>query len=183
MRDAADIAAFIERQPHMARLLALVESLGLPDSWIGAGFVRNRIWDAQSRIVRSDAPDDVDVVYFDRIAMVPERDAAIEAQLSAHDPSIRWSVKNQARMHLRNGDSPYADSLDAIRHWPETATAVAARSIGGRIEVIAPFGVDDLVNLVVRPTPAFTEKLDIYRGRVQQKGWQARWPRLTFLGT
>lgn len=31
-------------------------------------------------------------------------------------------VKNQARMHLRNGDRPYQSATDAMRYWPETAT-------------------------------------------------------------
>jgi hypothetical protein len=88
-------------------------------------------------------------------------------------------VKNQARMHLRNGDAPYRNTLDAVAHWAETATAVAARSIGGTVEVMAPYGVDDLLNLIVRPPPAFEHKIDIYRERVTAKDWPARWPKLT----
>jgi len=39
----------------------------------------------------------------------------------------KWSVKNQARMHLVNSDEPYSSTLDAIKYWPETATAIAIR--------------------------------------------------------
>jgi len=31
-------------------------------------------------------------------------------------PDIRWSARNQARMHIRNGDPPYAGTTDALRH-------------------------------------------------------------------
>ena len=41
-----DIAAFIAAQPAMMDLLRAVEALNLPDGWIGAGFVRNPVWDA-----------------------------------------------------------------------------------------------------------------------------------------
>ena len=45
-------------------------------------------------------------------------------------------------MHLRNGDAPYRDTYDAVAHWAETATAIAARSLRGRVEVMAPHGID-----------------------------------------
>ena len=45
---------------------------------------------------------------------------------------------------------------------PETCTAVAVRSVGCRIELLAPFGVSDLLSLIVSPTPAFADKLGIY---------------------
>ena len=60
-----------------------------------------------------------------KLGLAPSRDRAIEAELRALAPGIDWSVKNQARMHLRNGDPPYSGATDAMRHWPETATAIA----------------------------------------------------------
>jgi len=81
-------------------------------------------------------------------------------------------------MHLQNGDPPYLNTADALRHWPETCTAIAARSLDGRIELLAPFGIDDLVSLVVRPTPTFADKIEVYRARIASKAWQVRWPKL-----
>jgi hypothetical protein len=52
--------------------------------------------------------------------------------------------------------------------------------VRGKVEVIAPHGIDDLVNLIVRRTPAFAHKMDIYRKRLSSKDWATRWPRLTF---
>src|SRR6185312_4192753 len=43
---ADDVCALVARQADMMRLLRSVEELGLPDCWIGAGFIRNTIWDA-----------------------------------------------------------------------------------------------------------------------------------------
>jgi hypothetical protein len=84
-------------------------------------------------------------------------------------------------MHERNGDAPYHNTTDAIRRWPETATAIAARIVGDDVEVIAPYGVDDLVGMIVRPSSAFAHKLPIYRGRLASKDWARRWPRLRFI--
>lgn len=85
-------------------------------------------------------------------------------------------------MHRRNGDAPYADTLDAIRHWPDTATSIAARLRQGQIDILAPHGIDDLLALIVRPTPAFIGKMDVYRERVQRKNWQSKWPNLRICG-
>ena len=115
----------------------------------------------------------------------PERahasaDQEIEREIYAVSPNLAWSVKNQARMHLRNGDAPYESVADAMRSWPETATAVAVRlSKGEGIEVNAPFGLDDLFALWLTPTPAFViRKRGIFEQRVADKGWLFRYPRL-----
>ena len=84
-------------------------------------------------------------------------------------------------MHVRNNDAPYASVSEAMRHWPETATAVAARLDNfGALEIIAPFGLDDLFALRLRPTPRFTaEKLPIFLDRVSLKRWMYRYPKLS----
>nr|WP_236547682.1 nucleotidyltransferase family protein [Sphingomonas sp. AX6] len=88
--------------------------------------------------------------------------------------------KNQARMHRRNGDAPYTSVANAMRYWPETATAMAARiDAAGSIEINAPFGMEDLFALRLKPTLAFaTGKLPIFDRRVSDKRWIARYPRL-----
>ncbi len=182
MKTSQDIGAFISSQPPITDPLKAVEALGLRDAWIGAGAIRNAVWDClHGYEVTVAAGSDADVVYFDAESAYASQDLAIESRLRAHMPDVPWQVRNQARMHEQNGDPPYRDTEDAIRCWPETATAIAARIAGGRIEVIAPHGVDDLVRLIVRPTSAFSHKQDLYAARLAAKGWARRWPRLTFV--
>lgn len=123
---------------------------------------------------------DVDVIWHDPLKADRLRDEAIETALGAVEPDVRWSVKNPARMHGRNGDDPYGSASDAIRHWPETATAVAARRHeNGHCEVAAPWGLDDLLSLTLRPTPRFRdEKRGVYEDRLRMKGWLIAWPQL-----
>ena len=182
LRTISDIERLLEAHAASHALLLHVESLGLPDAWIGAGFIRNSVWDVlHGRRIDLARLADVDVLFFDPDGTGKGREAEIERRLRILAPGIPWSVKNQARMHLRNGDAPYRDTANAVAHWAETATAVAARSTGGTVEVMAPYGVDDLLNLIVRPTPVFGHKIDIYRERVMAKDWPARWPKLTML--
>lgn len=184
LRTTADIGHLLEAHADLHALLSHVERLGLPDGWIGAGFIRNTVWDVlHGRAIDVSRLNDVDVIFFDPSDTRRERESDLRNRLHEHAPGMAWSVKNQARMHLRNGDAPYRDTVDAVAHWAETATAIAARSIRGRVEVMAPHGVEDLLNLIVRPTPPFEWKMEVYRERVLGKDWPTRWPKLTVLMT
>lgn len=159
-------------------VLRLVEDVGLPDWWVGAGFVRNAVWDHLHGKPMTPL-NDIDVLYFDRERTDPEIDENIEIELGLRGPRKRWQVRNQARMHLRNGDVPYRSTSDAIKQWPETATALAV-SIGsaGQVILAAPHGVDDLFDLIVRPTTP--ERADLVAQRAEAKRWAKIWPKLKF---
>lgn len=175
---ALALRSIFATDPVRLHVLSLVRSLQLPDCWVGAGFLRNAVWDHLHG--RSAGPlSDVDVIWFDPARRDPSEDQELEARLKALDASLDWDVKNQSRMHLRNGDAPYASTEDALRYYPETATAVAVRqTMHGDLEFAAPFGFDDLFALVVRPTPRFHEKRPVYLERIQKKAWLNTWPLL-----
>lgn len=181
MDNSSTIQAIISDDPVRRRLLEIVRSLNLPDCWIGAGFVRNAVWDYLHGRDSSPVSTDVDVIWFDGMRCTPELDGALEAILRDLDPNVLWSVKNQARMHVQNGDKPYQSATDAMRYWPETATAVAVRlRDDGTCEIAAPLGLDDLFDLVIRPAGRFAAEKDaIYQDRVKSKSWLKVWPMLT----
>jgi len=179
LRDAADLARFIAGRARLRAALAAVAAHGPPQAWIGAGLLRNAVWDALSgRDPDAIPPADIDVVFHDPAEATPARDRAYAAALAAALPGPPWSVTNQARMHGRNGHSPYAGLSEALAHWPETATAVAARLGPHGIEILAPHGLDDLFALVARPTPAHRAAPAAMLARIARKGWRARWPGL-----
>lgn len=177
---AAAVSSILMADPVRRRLLKLVSELDLPDCWIGAGFVRNAVWDFLHQRAASPLAGDVDVIWFNDADIEPDRDRRIEEFLLSKNPTIQWSVKNQARMHGRNGDDPYKSASDAMRYWPETATAVAARyEASNACKVSAPLGFDDLFDLVLRPTARFAdEKFRIFEDRLRSKEWLAQWPLL-----
>lgn len=183
IRHAGALTALIGRDAERQRILSLVASLDLPDCWIAAGFVRNAVWDAlHGRPPRAPAGD-VDVIWFDPARNSRDLDLQIEQRLQQLDGAIDWSVKNQSRMHSGNGDAPYRSATDAMRFWPETATATALRLTGaGGVEIAAPFGLDDLFGAVLRPTPRFrADKRAVFDQRVQRKQWLTHWPLLHVL--
>jgi hypothetical protein len=177
---SADLfAPLFLHDPWRRAVLDAVASLALPDRAIGAGFVRNAVWDRLHGYAAPTPLDDVDVLYFDPADVAPARDEALERRLAAALPGVPWSVRNQARMHRRNGDAPYKDTEDAMRHWLESATCVAVRlESGGRLGILAPFGLDDLLALRSGPTASGRAHPVDYCARMQRKDWPARWPRV-----
>ncbi|WP_282165627.1 nucleotidyltransferase family protein [Cellulophaga baltica] len=168
---------YIRADAWMLAILATVRDVALQDCWIGAGFVRNKIWDVLHGFARTPL-NDIDVIYFDRSNTTKAKDQEIEARLKALHPTLNWSVKNQARMHLRNGQLPYASCEEAISYWPETATAIAVRlTTLDELAYCAPYGLEDLFLLIVKPTPNFD--VNKYRDRIHEKSWQRRWHQLT----
>jgi uncharacterized protein len=73
---------------------------------------------------------------------------------------------------------PYSSSADAIATFPTTATSVGVRRVLGKFECCAPFGLDDLFGLVVKPDTRQITRA-IYEAKVDR--WRPIWPQLTFL--
>ncbi|WP_420573178.1 nucleotidyltransferase family protein [Kordia sp.] len=166
----------IESDSWMMQILKIVSDLKLNDCWIGAGFVRNKIWDVKHGKTRSKL-NDIDVIYYDKSNITKEFEKSLENKLINIAPHLNWSVKNQARMHLRNGHKPYANCYEAITFWPETATSIAIKqNINNQIEYIAPYGLHDLFNLLIVPTPKFD--LTIFNDRIIKKAWKEKWNKL-----
>lgn len=160
--------------------LQLIQQLKLPNWWIAAGYVRNYVWDYLHGHEEKTKLNDVDVIYYDPINISIRVEEELEARLKEKKPAYQWSIKNQARMHLKNNDQPFESVEDSMKRWPETATAVGItlNEMNG-IEVIAPHGLDDLFNLVVRKSKFFADEA-YYRQRVISKKWSGHWTKLIF---
>lgn len=171
----------------MMEILETVSKLNLPDWWIGAGFVRSKVWDHLHGYTKRTPIPDIDVIYFN-----PKDFANYEAEkfstiaedklqkiLKKKEPKIKWSVTNQARMHLFHNHKPYKNSSQALSFWVETATCIGVR-LDKNKEVIltAPLGIEDLVNLVLRPTKDYENNRSLYEKRIKEKEWIRKWPKL-----
>ena len=175
-----DILTLIENDSWMMKVLQIASELNLPDWMVGAGFVRNKVWDYLHGFENSVVPtNDIDLIYFDPENINEEQEKEFDKILK-EKLDINWSCKNQARMHTKHGDAPYKNTEDALANWVETATAVAVRIEDGELKLFAPHGIDDLVNLILRPTPKFSvpELLSVFKERIEKKGWLKQYPKL-----
>lgn len=169
--------------PWRMEALACARGLALPDWGIGAGFVRNAVWDRLHGFSQPTPLADIDLLYFDLSDLSPDREKVCEAKLQRGNSGAPWEVRNQARMHLRNGDPSYRSTADALCYWLETVTAVAVRlEADDKLTVLAPLGLEDLMGLRVRPTAAGRRRNAEYSRRMRAKAWPTIWPALRLEG-
>ena len=184
-----DIINLIENDKWMMDILKIVEKLNLPDWWIGAGFVRGKIWDSLHGYKKRTPLLDIDVIYFDKNDFTKTEEKAFSTKseikcqknLQKIMPNINWSVTNQARMHIFHKDNPYKNSREALADWVETATCIGVKIQKEKIVLTTPRGIEDLVNLIVRPTPKFKKHLKTFNERIKNKKWLKKWPKLRIL--
>ncbi|MCA1058779.1 nucleotidyltransferase family protein [Rossellomorea aquimaris] len=181
-----DIVNLVKNDPSMMRILEIAKTLNLPDWWICAGFVRSKVWDTLHEYPkRTDLPD-IDVVYYDPFNIDEQFEKQMESTLKNIAPEEPWSVKNQARMHILNGESPYRSTIDAVARFPETSTSIALKlNNENELMIACPWGIEDLITLKIKPTPFFIEKESlaaIYESRLEKKKWNQKWPRVRVYG-
>ncbi len=164
---------------HAARQLKL-------KSWcIGAGAIRNLVWDALHEFATPTKLADIDLAYFDESCLTPEHDAKLQQRLIEILPGIPWEVTNQAAVHHWFEDYfghtvPALHSLEeAVASWPEYATSVGITlEQDNTISVIAPHGLKDLFAMVVRRNPT-RASITTYQKRLAQKQYAERWPKVS----
>ncbi|WP_240620128.1 nucleotidyltransferase family protein [Peribacillus acanthi] len=175
-----DILKLIHKDEWLMEILFQVKSLNLPDCWVCAGVIRSKIWDKLHGYSQRTPVEDVDVVYFDPEDLKEETEKMLEKRLLSILPSIPWSVKNQARMHTVNQNPPYDSTEDAISKFPETVTAIGVRMNElNELELLAPWGIENLLKMEVRPTEIFIINKDAYgtyEHRMNKKKWHETWP-------
>lgn len=186
VRSARRLEELVANDAWLMGVLRAVRTLDLPNWVVGAGVIRNLVWDHLHGLPRT-PPKDVDVAFFDAGDVTRARDRALEVQLSALDAAVPWEVTNQAGVHLwyerRFGASirPITSIEDAISRWPETATAVGVTlGAAGDLDVIAPYGLDDLLGMVLRRNPKQVTRA-YFLERAERKRIAERWPHVAIL--
>ncbi len=169
------IVELVKSDECRMRALRAVETLDLPDWLIAAGFVRNLIW--ENLFAKKHRSQDIDVIYFCPIDSSEKRDAYLERQLYALEPNLPWSVKNQARMHIQNGDAPYQNTLDAMRFWPEKQTCIGVMLDNNGL-VVVRHCFDLSLQFSGNIDHNAARSIETFKKRIISKGWLTTWPLL-----
>ena len=186
MTEADDdrLIALARATPWFMRALVQVRTLGLREWCVGAGAVRNLVWDALHERTAPSALTDIDVAWFDASDPSATRDAELQQRLHALAPETPWEVTNQAGVHLwfeqhfGHPVAPLHSLTEAVASWPEFATAVGlSLDDEDHLHVIAPHGLADLFAMVVRRNPVRVS-VETYRERVASKRYTQRWPQV-----
>jgi uncharacterized protein len=182
-----ELRAILASNDWFSSVLRLVRKRELPDWVVGAGVIRNLVWDHLHGYKTATPVRDVDVAFFDRADPSRERDAEVQRELSELMPSVPWEVTNQAGVHLWYEQKfgypiePIRSIEDAVARWPETATSTAVRlHADDTMQVVAPVGLDDLLGMVVRRNPRQVTRA-YFAQRLREKRIAQRWPKVMII--
>jgi uncharacterized protein len=186
-----DLESVLRSNPVCAAILDGAGSLGLPNWYLGAGALAQTVWNAAHQLPSEHGIADYDLVYFDATDLSADAEEAAEAAATtAFGPAtsgqaeVRLDVTNEARVHLWYERKfgvridQYESAEAAISTWPTTASSIGVTYRDGRFLAYAPFGTDDLWNLIVRPNKTLVTRA-VYEAKAAR--WSALWPRLTIL--
>lgn len=184
----ARLVEIVRADAGLMHVLTTVRGLGLPDWRIFSGAVYQSVWNAVTGRPAGYGIKDYDIGYFDPDTSWDAEDVFIKRAAAAFDEPFKSQVevRNQARVHLWFQDrfgEPYSalsGTDEALGRFVAPAFAVGVRlEEDDRITVAAPFGLEDVFTMTLRPNP----------DRPLARGWsrtvenaRGRWPELTVTG-
>ncbi|KXT73043.1 hypothetical protein STRDD10_01639 [Streptococcus sp. DD10] len=182
VKNEQEVLTWFQQDPDLMTILSIIRDLGLKDSWLAAGSVRNFIWNLLAGKSPFDRETDVDVIFFDP-AISYQETLNLENKLKEDFPQYQWELKNQVYMHVHSPHTaPYTSSRDAMSKYPERCTALGLRlKEEKRLELFAPYGLKDVFEFRLAPTPHFLEdpdRMTLYKNRLSKKNWFDKWPQL-----
>lgn len=183
----ARLEAILRDSPSLMRVMETIRDLDLPDWLIFSGAIYQT---ALNRLTGREADyglKDYDLGYFDASDLSYEaEDVVIRKVAAAFEPPLREmvEVRNQARVHLwfegKFGEpyEPLTHTAEALSRFTSTTFSVGARlERDGTMTLVAPFGLQDLFDLKLRPNPT---RRTIGFPRTAEAA-QKRWPELRIL--
>jgi hypothetical protein len=183
----AKLVSLVAESDATMHSLRAAGSLGLGSWCIGAGAVRNLVWDHLHGFEVATKPEDIDLVFYGTNDLSQDLERLLERKLAVAAPEFKWEVVNQAAVHKwltsqsKQKTQPFRSLIEGVASWPEVATCVGVSLTSSeQIEVVAPHGLTDLFEMVVRWNPTRASK-EVYEERVGKKRFSERWPKVKVL--
>jgi hypothetical protein len=179
------LESILAKSNIIAEILKKAPNLSLPNWYVGAGAIAQTVWNELHGYPLDQGIKDCDLVYFDK-DISPETQTMYIQKAKELFASllVEVEVTNEARVHLWYKEEfgkdikPYTSTEDAINSWPTTATSVGYRYRNGKFQVYAPYGLHDLLGMIVRPNKTLISR-EGYEKKANR--WQKMWPKLEII--
>ena len=188
MTDTNRLTAIVRNDLELMTVLTTIRGLDLSDWLIFSGAVYQSVWNDLTGRAPGYGVKDFDLGYFDHDVSWDAEDVVIKRVADAFEEPLRSRVeaRNQRRVSewfpAKFGEPypPVSNTAEALTRFVAPAFAVGVRlEADDTITVVAPFGLDDVFNMVIRPNP----------NRSLAKDWSKvtaraseRWPELRVVG-
>ena len=160
----ARLDQIVRATPNLMTVLEVARALDLPDWLIVSGAIYQPVLNHLTGRDPDYGIKDYDLAYFDATDLSYEaEDVVIRRAAAAFEPPLRErvEVRSQARVHLwfehhfGEAYAPLSCSAEAVGRFASPIFAVGMRlKADGRLHVEAPFGLEDLFAMRLRPSPS-----------------------------
>ena len=159
---SGELESILRRSEPLMQVLRTARDLDLPDWLLFSGAVYQRVLNHRTGRDLDYGIKDYDLGYFDPDTSYGAEDLVIRRVAAACQPPLREmvEVRNQARVHLWFEDkfaeayAPLTHSAEALERFVSPLFAVGVRlAPDDTLTVVAPFGLEDLFALRLRPNP------------------------------
>lgn len=182
-RDIKKLEEVLRTNENIRKILERAPRLQMPNWYLVSGCIAQTLWNALHGFRPDYGIRDYDLVYYDLSDISFEgEDAYIRKskELFKDIPAV-VEIKNQARVHIWFEQKfgfkipPYQSAEDAIGSYSTTATCIGVRYCDEKFEVYAPYELDNLFGMIVRPTKRLFTK-EMYENKINR--WTKMWPKL-----
>lgn len=175
----------IMKSEKLKKILEILDKNFDYDYYIAAGAINQTVFNYYHGFELDTGIDDVDIVYFDPDLSYEKEDEIIKKlSFLLKDVNIKLDIKNQARVHLwyknkyKRGVRENDSVETAVSRWGSTVTCIGVKMSNGNFKVFAPYGLNDLFKMVIRPVKENFTKEDYDKKCLK---WKKKWPLLTII--
>ena len=172
----------LRKNTKLMKMLEILENDGIKNYYVGAGAINQTVFNYLHGFNIDYGIKDYDIVYYDEDTSYESEDIIIKRlEDKFKDLDVCVDIKNQARVYIWYYEKygikkeQYKSVEDTIASWGATITCIGVRLENGKLKVCAPYGLNDIFGMVIRPVKReFTKKA--YDERADR--WRSKWPML-----
>ncbi len=155
------------------------ENQDFKNYYLAAGCINQTIFNYYHNYDLDYGIGDYDIVYYDEDTSYEKEDIIIkDLKEKLKHLDLKFDIKNEKRVHIwynekyKTNRKEYESVEDAISKWGTTITCLGVRMENNKLIVCAPYGLNDLFNLILRPVKIDFTKED-YEKKVTK--WTSKW--------
>lgn len=173
----------LSKNTKLMSLLKILSEDGLKNYYVTAGAINQTVFNYYHGKKIDYGIKDYDIVYYDEDITYEKEDIIIKRlDKKIKKLNIETDIKNEARVHIWYYEKygikrmPYTSVEDAIARFGATITCIGARLENNKLIVYAPYGLNDIFTMTIRPVKKEFTK-ESYDERAER--WMKKWPNLT----
>lgn len=161
------------------------ENKDFENYYLSAGCINQTVFNYYHNYDINYGIEDYDIVYYDEDTSYEKEDKIIkDLEIRLKDLNLSFDIKNEKRVPIWYNEKynanrkDYSSVEEAISRWGTTITCIGVRIENDKLFVCAPYGLNDLFNLTLRPVKTdFTKEM--YERKVAK--WTSKWKNLKAL--